>query len=54
LPGDLIVAVNDRLMTSIDDLHRLLSRSLADPVVALTVLRGDRKLEIEVRLREGG
>ncbi len=53
LPGDLIVAVNDRLMTSIDDLHRLLSRSLAEPLVTLTVLRGGRKLEVEVRLREG-
>jgi S1-C subfamily serine protease len=48
-PGDLIVAVNDRLITTIDDLHRLLSKRPESQGIMLTILRGQRKLEIEVR-----
>ena len=51
-PGDLIVAVNDRVITAVDDLHRLLSRQQSAASVVLTIVRGDRKLESEVRLRD--
>ena len=50
LPNDLIVAVNDRIVTSVDDLHRLISDCKSNPILALTVVRGKRKLEIDVRL----
>ncbi len=37
-PGDLIVSVNDRLVSSVDDLHQLLSRLPADKPITLSVL----------------
>jgi S1-C subfamily serine protease len=40
-PGDIIVALSGRLVTSIDDLHRLLMSVPADQGFDLTVLRGD-------------
>jgi S1-C subfamily serine protease len=46
--GDLIVSVNDRLVTSVDDLHQVLSRLPIDHPIALAVLRDTRQLEIEV------
>jgi S1-C subfamily serine protease len=46
--GDLIVEIGGRLVTGIDDLHRALSRSRQ--LVALTLVRGDRKLEVEIPL----
>jgi S1-C subfamily serine protease len=48
-PGDLIVSVNDRLVSSVDDLHQLLSRLPADKPIALSVLRGARLMEIQVQ-----
>lgn len=47
--GDLIVAVNDRVVTSVDDLHQILSRMPVDQPVVLSLLRGDRTLELRVR-----
>lgn len=49
-PGDLVVAINGRLLTGIDDMHRLLSR-VGGSAVTLTIVRGDRRLEIDVRPR---
>lgn len=47
-PGDLIAAINGRIVTSVDDMHRLLSRA-ADRSVMLTVVRGTRQLDIAVK-----
>ena len=47
--GDLLIAVNDRLVTSVDDLHQLLSRLPVDKPIGLSILRGSRLLEIEVK-----
>ncbi|WP_373652574.1 MULTISPECIES: S1C family serine protease [unclassified Schlesneria] len=38
-PGDLIVSVNDRLVSSIDDLHRFLTRIPVDAALELAVVR---------------
>jgi S1-C subfamily serine protease len=46
--GDLIVAMNDRLVASVDDLHRLLARWPIDAAVELTVIRGDRRLNVTI------
>jgi S1-C subfamily serine protease len=46
--GDLVVAVNGRIVTAVDDVHRLLARSAQDQTITLTVLRGDRKLDLDV------
>jgi S1-C subfamily serine protease len=48
-PGDLIVSVNDRLVSSVDDLHQLLSRLPADKPITLSVLRGSRLMDIQVQ-----
>ena len=47
--GDFIVAVNDRIVASIDDLHRLLADFRDHAELTLTIVRGQRKLELEVR-----
>jgi S1-C subfamily serine protease len=46
--GDLIVSVNDRLVTSVDDLHQVLSRLPIDHPIALSILRASRQMEIEI------
>jgi S1-C subfamily serine protease len=45
----LIVSVNDRLVSSVDDLHQLLSRLPADQPISLSVLRGAKLREIQVQ-----
>jgi S1-C subfamily serine protease len=47
--GDLIVSVNDRVVTSVDDLHQLLSRLPIEQPVALSLLRDERLLELQVQ-----
>ncbi|MGC3971178.1 MAG: PDZ domain-containing protein [Pirellulales bacterium] len=47
-PGDLITALNDRVLSSIDDVHRLLARGDAE-TTELSVLRADRLLTLVVR-----
>jgi S1-C subfamily serine protease len=49
-PGDLIVGMGGRLLSSIDDLHRLLSNSGADRRLVLAVVRAGRELELHVDL----
>jgi len=49
-PGDLIVAAGGRLVSSIDDLHRLLSNRGAARHLVLAVVRGQRQLELHVDL----
>ena len=46
--GDILVAVNDRITTHVDDVHRLLAAIPADTHVELTILRNRSKLEISV------
>ena len=48
VPGDLVVAINGRIVTSLDDMHRLLSRAAAG-AVTLSVVRGRRRFEVEVQ-----
>jgi S1-C subfamily serine protease len=48
-PGDLLVAVNGRIVSSVDDLHRLLADFRDQAVLTLTIVRGQRKLELDVR-----
>jgi S1-C subfamily serine protease len=46
--GDLIVAVNERIVEAVDDMHRILSRVAAGETISLRILRGRRCLEIDV------
>jgi S1-C subfamily serine protease len=47
-PGDLILAAGGRLVSSIDDLHRLLSNRGAHRDLVLAVVRAGRELELHV------
>jgi S1-C subfamily serine protease len=47
--GDLIVAVNGRLVSGIDELHRLLSRLSTDESITLTIVRQTEKLDIPIK-----
>lgn len=42
---DLIVAINDRITASVDDIHRLLAKAGLDAPVDLTLVRGKRRIE---------
>lgn len=46
---DLIVAINDRIVSSVDDIHRLLTAPLEDMEVIATVVRGQDKLDLALR-----
>jgi S1-C subfamily serine protease len=48
--GDLIMSFNGRIVTSLDDMHRLLSRSGGGPVM-LGIVRGNRQFELAVQPR---
>lgn len=47
--GDVVVAVNDRCVSDIDDLHRLLATLPHDRPFTLEVLRGARMVELSVQ-----
>lgn len=47
--GDLIVAVHDRLVASVDDIHRLLSQLPPDQPLTVTIIRAGSKRELEIR-----
>lgn len=47
-PDDVIIALADRLVTSIDDLHRLLMTVPADHGFELTIIRGERQQTLHV------
>lgn len=47
-PGDLIVAVNGRIVTDVDDLHRLLGAGAMDQPLALSVVRDELQMELRV------
>jgi S1-C subfamily serine protease len=46
--GDLLLAVNGRIITDVDDLHQILSGFRAEHRLALSVLRDDRLMEITI------
>jgi S1-C subfamily serine protease len=48
--GDLIVSMDDRIIAGVDDLHRLLSKSAGAAKVRLAMIRGERRIEIDVVL----
>lgn len=50
--GDLIVAIDGRIVASLDDVHRLLLRAGGE-AVTLSVVRGARQYEVEVQPRLG-
>ena len=49
--GDLLVAVNGRVITGVDDLHRMLSGFPTARQLLLSVVRGDRLIEVPVEAR---
>ena len=46
--GDLIVAINDQEVTSVDHIHRFLSEWPVGKLLKITVIRGQERLEKEV------
>jgi S1-C subfamily serine protease len=50
--GDTIVAVNDRIVTSVDDIHRLLGNSPTERWLEVGILRDSRLLAVDVRPRD--
>jgi S1-C subfamily serine protease len=52
LVGDLIVAMNDQAVASIDDLHRFLSEGPFDQPLTLAVIRGKERLDLKVTQSE--
>src|SRR6476620_511436 len=51
-PDDVIIALADRLVTSIDDLHRLLMTLPAGQGFELTVIRGERQQTVQVPAKQ--
>jgi S1-C subfamily serine protease len=51
--GDLIVAINDRVVSNVDELHRLLTRLPGDRDAELEVIRDGHKRTIVVRWSDG-
>lgn len=47
-PGDLIVAIQGRIIEAIDDMHRVLSRVAAGETISLSVVRRDRQFDLDV------
>ena len=47
-PGDIIVGLNDHLVQSVEDLHRLLDENMIDKMVNLSVLRNNMKTKVQV------
>jgi S1-C subfamily serine protease len=49
IPGDIIIAMDDQAIASIDDLHRNLTEHRVAVAVPLTVIRGTEKLNFQIR-----
>lgn len=47
-PRDIIVALHGRLVTGVDDIHRLLTQFPLDEQLGVTVVRGNHRLELEI------
>lgn len=46
--GDLLISMNDRLIESVDDVHRLLAAAPVDAKLHLSLIREHRRREVEV------
>lgn len=46
--GDIIVGLNEQIITSVEDLHRILSEDMIDKVIDMTVLRNNFKTSVKV------
>jgi len=51
--GDLLVAINGRVITGVDDLHRMLSGLPTARQLVLSVIRENRIIEVPIELRLG-
>lgn len=47
--GDILVALNDRIVNSVDDVHRLLAAMPQDIEVQLTVIRGQKQIQLAMQ-----
>lgn len=47
-PGDLIVSINDRIISNVDDVHRLLTQLPQTIPLILTIIRDERKMEVHI------
>ncbi len=47
--GDIIVGVNDRIVANVDDVHRLLMAIPNEIPIVVSVLRGDRSVDVSIR-----
>ena len=47
-PGDLIVAVNDRIVSTVDDLHRVLTLASAEVELELTIARNNQRMTVKL------
>ena len=54
LTGDVIVAFDGQPVTSIDDLQRLVTFERVGITTSLTVIRGNRRLDLEIVAAESG
>ena len=50
-PGDLIVAINERLVEAVDDMHRVLSRVKPGETISLRLVRDGALVEADAMLR---
>lgn len=48
--GDLIVALGDRRIEAVDDLHRILVEAMIGVKTSVTILRGNHKIELPITL----
>jgi S1-C subfamily serine protease len=51
MPGDLLLAVNGRIVTDVDDLHQILAGFHTEHQFAVSILREERLLEIPIEPR---
>lgn len=51
--GDVIVAINDRITSGVDDIHRILSAAPPTDPLVLTILRGRAKVDVPVAFSDG-
>jgi S1-C subfamily serine protease len=49
-PDDLLVALNDRIVSSIDDVHRILAQIPESIPLAATIIRDERRLTIDIQM----
>jgi S1-C subfamily serine protease len=47
--NDILVAINDRVVAGVDDVHRLLARMATDAACELTLIRGGKKITLGVK-----